>query len=570
MSHERITVMTGPLAGKQFDIERALSIGRNPDNDIVVSEDRQVSRQHARIERTPNGTMLKDLGSGNGTFVDGRRILEYRLSDGVIFRVGGTELKYEGTSAPLTEGPKGDSRVRLRETVEGELQAKPAEAVFETLFAAPPGAVEDKELKATRERLHAIYKANQIISSERDLKKLFTRVMDQLFELVPANNGVIILVDPKTGQLTPHYERLGGTESEIHVSQTIVHRAFEGGEAVLVRDASADERFEAAASIVSGNIASAMCVPLTHQDEKLGVIYVDTRGTPNAFTEHDRELMVALAGPAAIAIKNARYVQQLQEDFETTLKLLSNAVELRDNYTAGHTVRVTRFSMEIAREMGFDEEKLKEVEMGGVMHDIGKIGVKDAVLCKPDRLTDEEYAQMKVHPEKGAALMKDAAKLVPLIPYCLYHHERFDGRGYPYGLKGEDIPIEGRIVAVADTFDAMTSNRPYRKGLDPEIAIQEIEKNKGAQFDPICADAFIRAYRKGRISPILQMYHQNDKSIVCPFCSTYVPIPQDAQLGDVFGCDVCHRSMRLREKNEAYYGERVAETELPAAAHAAR
>src|SRR5690606_31437313 len=122
------------------------------------------------------------------------------------------------------------------------------------------------------------------------------------------------------------------------------------------------------------------------------------------------------------------------------------------------------------------------------------ISIDDAILRKPDRLTDDEYDKMKVHPERGARMMQDIEFLLPLVPYALYHHERYDGKGYPYGLQGEDIPIEGRLLAVPDTFDAMTSNRPYRKGLDPKIAIAELEKGKGTQFDPDMVDAFLAAY----------------------------------------------------------------------------
>ncbi len=558
MPNEKIVVLSGPLQGKEFDLESVVTIGRNPDNKIAL-DDRQVSRYHATIESTPTGTILKDLSSGNGTFVDNRRILQIHLSNEQVFRVGSVDLKYVGEPAamPMPAAPKadGDSGLRFQDMVEGKVQATSTENVYQTLFASAPSSTGSAaEVKSLQNRLAAIYKANQIISSENNLSTLFGRVLEQVFVLVPANNGVILLKDDKTKQLKPAYQKAGSGQAEITVSTTIVRQAYEDGQAVLVRDAADDKRFDASASIMTGNIASAMCVPLTYQGEKLGVIYVDTRGTTNAFSEPDLELIVALSGPSAIAIKNAQFVEELQEDFRMTLRLLANAIELRDHYTVGHTWRVTNFSLALAAELGWDEEKLKIVEMGGVLHDVGKIAVPDAVLCKPDKLTNEEYAQMKIHPERGADLMKDSRKLRPLIPYCLYHHERYDGKGYPKGLAGEDIPIEGRLVAVADTFDAMTSNRPYRKGLNPEIAIAELEKNKLTQFDPDCVDAFVRAYRAGKINHILQAYHENEKSIVCPFCSTFIPIPEGAELGTDFECRVCHRKSRLAQINDAYHG----------------
>jgi putative nucleotidyltransferase with HDIG domain len=293
----------------------------------------------------------------------------------------------------------------------------------------------------------------------------------------------------------------------------------------------------------------------------LGVVYVDTRGATSAFTQNDLEMLVALSGPAAVAIKNAQYVTKLEKSYKDTLLTIANTVEMRDHYTVGHTWRVTRFALEIARELGWDQEQLNVCERGGLLHDVGKIAIDDAILRKPSGLTQDEYEKMKIHPERGARLLRDSEFLVPLVPYALYHHERFDGKGYPFGLAGENIPIEGRIIAVADTFDAMTSNRPYRKGLDPAIAVAEIEKGKTTQFDPACVDAFIAAYKKGRIDPILQEYNKGEKSVVCPFCSTYVRIPEGCKESDRIECGVCHRKLRLHFKNDTWFADLVPATE---------
>jgi HD-GYP domain-containing protein (c-di-GMP phosphodiesterase class II) len=390
--------------------------------------------------------------------------------------------------------------------------------------------------------------------------------MDQIFSLVPAHNGVIMLKDRERGELVTEYVKSGLENREVVISSSIVKRAFENGEAIITHDAADDSRFEAGASIITQNISSAMCVPLVHQEDRLGVIYVDSRGTTKAFASDDLEMLVGLAGPAAIAIRNAQYLRMVKQGYEDTLTALANSIELRDHYTVGHTWRVTNFSKEIARELGWSEEKLEEVQMGGVLHDVGKIAVDDAILRKPGRLLEEEFAKMKVHPERGAQLLQDIAFLHPLIPYCLYHHERYDGKGYPYGLKGEEIPSEGRIIAVADTFDAMTSNRPYRKGLDPEAAIAELEKGRGTQFDPECADALIRCYRAGRIQTILQDYYEKDeKSIACPFCSTHIHLPDNIKAGEEHECNVCHRRILIQERNGVYFGELIPQTGGPAA-----
>ena len=568
IKRECVVLMTGPLQGTERDIVGSLTIGRSPDNGLQLN-DLQVSRRHAVIQQTPAGTILRDLGSGNGTYIGDRRVLEYRLAEGDVVRIGPVEMRYESrvgdamtTPRPVVSPVAGlDPRKSVRfhaEDSASKIEANAADNVYKTFFQVPRDAVNADRLRDAQKRLAAVYEANQIISSERDLRKLFERVMDQIFTLVPAHNGVILLKDERTGELVSEFVKRGDQQTEVAMSSSIVSRAFDKGEAVITYNAANDARFEAGASIIAQNITSAMCTPLTHQSETLGVIYVDTRGTRNAFTQSDLELVVALSGPAAIAIRNAQYVAKLQKAYQDTLIALANAIELRDHYTVGHTWRVTNFALEIARTLEWPEEKLRECEMGGVLHDVGKISIDDAVLRKPGGLTEEEYAKMRVHPERGARMMQDIEFLVPLIPYALYHHERYDGKGYPFGLSGLDIPIEGRLLAVADTLDAMTSNRPYRRGLDPEFAISEIEKGKGSQFDPTIVDALLKCYREGKIDRILQDYHKKDeKSIACPFCSTYMRLPEEAKVGYEFHCGVCHRGIRLQQENEAYFGEMV-------------
>lgn len=549
MKREHVTVLCGRLTGKTSDIEGILSIGRNPENSLHL-EDLQISRWDAIIEQRPTGTFIRDLGSGNGTFVGNRRVLECRLSDGDVIRLGSVELRYQAAGT--------DVFVALGEEDAATVEASDAASVYQTFFQSPQQEASAEQMRDAQKRLAAVYRANEIITSERDLRKLFASVMDQIFSLVPAHNGAILLPDEKTGELIAEYSRSGSGSASI--SSTIVRRAFDNGEAVLTRNDDDDERFEAGASIIAQNIASAMCAPLSFQNERLGVLYVDTRGTTNAFVKSDLELLVALAAPAAISIKNAQYLHKLERSYRDTLRGIANAVEGRDHYTGGHTHRVTNFALEIARKLGWAEEQLEMCRMGGVLHDVGKIAVDDAVLRKPGRLTDEEFAKMRIHPERGARMLQDIESLRPLIPYCLYHHERYDGKGYPKGLAGEAIPIEGRLIAVADAFDSMTSNRPYRKALDPELAIAEVERCKGTQFDPAVADALVACYREGKITPIVQESLKGGRSISCPFCSTFISIPEGANLGHVFECQVCHRNVQLQEQNNALFGELAPQT----------
>ena len=185
-------------------------------------------------------------------------------------------------------------------------------------------------------------------------------------------------------------------------------------------------------------------------------------------------------------------LKDLRELFYKTIKLIASALDAKDPYTHGHSLRVTMYSLILAKSLNLDDTTLEEIETAGLLHDIGKIGIPQKILCKPDKLTDEEYELMKSHPARAEKMLMGIKKLTVVSNWLRCHHERWDGKGYPYGLKGEEIPISGRIIALADTYDAMTSTRSYRKALDHEVAIEEIKKCAGTQFDPVLADLFVK------------------------------------------------------------------------------
>lgn len=178
-----------------------------------------------------------------------------------------------------------------------------------------------------------------------------------------------------------------------------------------------------------------------------------------------------------------------------SLRAIISTLEEKDSYTHGHSIRVAEYSVLLGQELGFSESTLKELELSALFHDIGKIGIPDSVLMKPARLTKAEFEIMKSHPVRSAKILEKISSFHALIPGIKYHHERYDGLGYPEGLKGEDIPLFARIILIADTYDAMTSTRPYRLALDKEIAFEELRRCSGTQFDGKLVDAFIRAIR---------------------------------------------------------------------------
>lgn len=198
----------------------------------------------------------------------------------------------------------------------------------------------------------------------------------------------------------------------------------------------------------------------------------------------------------AMAMEGERLKAENQAISEMMVRTILKALDCKDHYTFGHSMRVAYFSLVTGRELGLTEDELKDLELSAIFHDIGKIGTPDQVLNKPSRLTEEEFLVMKQHPEQSYEILKEFPVFEKIAKNARYHHERYDGRGYPEGMKGEEIPLFARIILIADTFDAMTSTRPYRKGLPYSVAYDELNQFSGSQFDPKCVKAFVEGMQK--------------------------------------------------------------------------
>jgi putative nucleotidyltransferase with HDIG domain len=203
------------------------------------------------------------------------------------------------------------------------------------------------------------------------------------------------------------------------------------------------------------------------------------------------------------AIENLkRAARENHELFINSIRALAAAIDAKDPYTRGHSERVARYASQVAREMGLTPEDVRRVRLSALLHDVGKIGIDDRILRKPTALTEEEFEVMKSHPTKGAAIMETIPQLRDVIPGMKHHHERWEGGGYPDGLSGEDIPLQARIVSVADTFDAMTTTRPYQRAMDIRFVFQRLRDLAGNRFDPAIVEALINSYEKGELVPI--------------------------------------------------------------------
>jgi response regulator RpfG family c-di-GMP phosphodiesterase len=236
-------------------------------------------------------------------------------------------------------------------------------------------------------------------------------------------------------------------------------------------------------------VSSIIVVPLKMRDRLLGFVSTVSLTASRRFDEGQRKLLSIIASRAAAAIENARLYEDLQATFQQTIQSLARTIDKMDRYTSGHSERVARYAVNLARWLGLPEDQIEIVRHSALMHDIGKIGCV-MNLNKAGKLTQSEYEVFKRHPAYGREILDPIKFLGPVIPGVHLHHERWDGRGYPLGLAGKDIPLIARIISVADTYDAMTSDRAYRRALPHEVTVSEIERCSGTQFDPDVAGTF--------------------------------------------------------------------------------
>jgi len=234
-----------------------------------------------------------------------------------------------------------------------------------------------------------------------------------------------------------------------------------------------------------------LAVPMLRQDAVLGCFFGLDKCSGD-FDSQDSKLLNSIANESAIYLENAMLFEDVHGLMMGLLHSLTSAVDAKDAYTCGHSERVAVLAKELSLRAGLSDAQAERVYMAGLLHDVGKIGVPESVLQKTGRLTPEEFEQMKKHPQIGARILRDIKQISDIIPGVMHHHERFDGQGYPTGLTGENIPVMGRIICLADCFDAMTSNRTYRKALPLEVALTEIQRCSGTQFDPLLTESFLK------------------------------------------------------------------------------
>jgi putative nucleotidyltransferase with HDIG domain len=284
--------------------------------------------------------------------------------------------------------------------------------------------------------------------------------------------------------------------ADLPVSRAVLRRVETDRVGILATDALDDTRFDSSNTLLNMQVRSLMCVPLATSHKFLGAIYVENCTQVSCFSRGDLELLTVLGNQVAIAVENALLYEEVQVSFYETVRSLENALEAKDKYTRGHSKRVADYAVGIGRELGLSQEQLENLRIAAELHDIGKIAIRETIINSSLRLTPEEFEAIKKHPQRGVEILQPIRFLKPILPIILHHHERYNGRGYPDGLVGEAIPLEARILNLADAFDAMTSQRSYNQPRSFEDALSHCLKEAGVSFDANCVNALVAFLRK--------------------------------------------------------------------------
>ena len=511
---------------------------------LVIDDDRRVL-ELLQISLTQNGFKVSTAGTGEDGLESVRKeppdlvILDLRLPRKTGFEVCAA-LKSSKDTAQIpiimvSASAEVDSRLQGLMHGADDYMTKPfspkellikVRRIFERLDRAETLASKNKELESevARNREDLVVRNKELRFQVYSLETLMglTHQLNSSLEMEELLNTLILSV---VGQLRVNSACLFLTDQREHPSQlnastfkglkeeqargitfdyngpfvkALLPTEGEEGRPLRLADIDDDPSLESAVGPLFA-AGLTVVVPVLMKARVSGILAVGEKVSGQEFQSADIEMLKALSESAGIAIENARLFKDLQEAYVSTVRLLVSRIEEKDPYTHGHTERVAQYSVAIAKELGFTPEEVQRIQFGAFLHDIGKVHTQSEVLLKPGALTEEEWMMVKAHPVRGAEMIKGVKFLERVTDMVRHHHERVDGRGYPDGLKGEQISVGAKIVNVADAFDAMTTDRPYRAGLTVEQAMSQLTEKAGTQFAAEIVQVFVPAIREGRI-----------------------------------------------------------------------
>lgn len=489
-----LIIERGPDSGRRIALtDFPVTIGRDPANQIALS-DEEISRFHLRIKQRGRLVIVEDLDSRNGSFLNGDRILNSILKSGDKLLIGSTEIVFLASQ----------SNIQLAtEILDMDM------VVAEELGLAGPIEVNETAIKKKFKpiRLNQMSVINQLPHDAKAVKSLFEMhgnilVLNDLEEAASTLLKCISQVLPNASraaffswvdvshQLVPTAVKHFGKKNSFIISQ----RALED---VITRKQGIILQAEAPQVTQSGRTRAVL--PMLHNERVVGVVHIEFDNPELPVAPADLEVMQTFIARCSPSFECMLLHRELDGWLVGMIETMVATVEAKDTYTRGHSERVSRYCMAIADELKLNKDLKKLLMVSALCHDIGKIGVPDAILKKASLLSAEEYNEMKLHPTIGADIISGMPNAKRFLSGIKHHHEKWDGSGYPDGLAGEDIPFFGRIVAIADVFDAMISGRSYSGFMDQGDAVTRLNKEKDL-FDPEIVKAFNRAYNNGSLT----------------------------------------------------------------------
>lgn len=485
-----LRVKNGPQRGLEIELkEDNLIIGRDELPDGLQILDQGISRRHAEIFRIGEMFFIRDLGSRNGSYVNEEKITEELLRVGDEIKIGSTICLFED-----------------RRPSERSRQVKPAGRELDQISATTTIRLDLMDNDMTAEPveeahesrdLQVLYKVAKTIASERDIKGLAKKVVKLAATAVKASQGYMFIKHPDRGELTlaASWEKDGKKSKEAPmVSRAIIKRVLKFNRGVLTSDASTDDRFKDRGSVVMKGIRSVICAPLVAMDQICGVLYLTTSKISQAFNTEDLELVTTIGIQAGMAVQGITLSLAQEKNYLELVSALVRAIEMRDPISRGHSERVATYCSGIAQALGLSRARNRRVQLAALLHNIGLLFMdpEEAATANEDREIDTKRIDL------ACELLDKIQGMSFLVPAVRHHRERWDGGGYPDALHGEDIPLEARIISVANDFDLLIEDSAEEgEDLSTKDAVSQLTSADQEAYDPKVLEAMLTAHREG-------------------------------------------------------------------------
>jgi len=499
-----LIVERGPDKGRRIPLlQFPLTIGRDPANDIILT-DEEISRFHIRIKRRGKLTVLEDLDSRNGTYLNGDRVVNSVLKNGDKILFGASEVLFVTADSKFEisddidafdmivdekMGLKGPIEVSVAANREDLQSVRINQQKLLARVAADPAVIKNL----------FDFHGNILVSHElRDAGEVLLKGIGKSAKSI--ERAALFIWAEKSGQLVPIASRQFGRKRSFLLSHRALSDVVVRKNGIILHPSSPE---------VTQDGRGRAVLPMIHNEKIICICHLETKDAQIGFDEQELAFVYALIHRSAPSFETLMIRKEIDQWLVGTVESLIATVESKDTYTRGHSERVCKYSMAMAEEMKLDSETKRLLMVSSLLHDVGKIGIPDAILKKASLLTSEEYEEMKLHPNLGVKIVSHLPNASRFISGVKHHHEKWDGTGYPDGLVGEDIPFFARIVAISDVFDAMVSGRSYSGFVDQSEAVERLEDEKEL-FDPEIFKAFIRAYERGSLTQKTSTQNQLD------------------------------------------------------------